>query len=237
MIDSGALKEAIGQFDPLGNALVRAAVEASLDALCRAGAVRVEVDLPRAHLSIPTYYLVATAEASSNLARFDGVRFAFRAPGAHSLEEFYGKTRDAGFGEEVKRRILLGTFVLSAGYSDAYYKKALQIRRLLKEDFEKAFAQCDVIAGPASPFPAFELGSKTNDPLSMYLCDLFTAAIDLVGLPGMSVPCGFAEGPRGELLLGLQIVAPALREDVIFSVAGACEGAADWNSRVPPGFE
>ncbi|MFN0207570.1 MAG: Asp-tRNA(Asn)/Glu-tRNA(Gln) amidotransferase subunit GatA [Planctomycetota bacterium] len=219
------------------DATVRDSIHSAIEELCKAGARRVDVELPNAHLSIPTYYLVATAEASSNLARFDGVRFAFRAEGSKSLEEFYGKTRDLGFGEEVKRRILLGTFVLSAGYADAYYKKALQVRRLLKQDFERAFEKCDAIVGPASPFPAFELGSKTNDPLSMYLCDLFTAAINLVGLPGMSVPCGFAAGPRGKLPLGLQIVAPALREDTIFSIAGAYENVTNWNQQVPPGFD
>ncbi|MBI3817562.1 MAG: Asp-tRNA(Asn)/Glu-tRNA(Gln) amidotransferase subunit GatA [Planctomycetes bacterium] len=216
---------------------VRESVNLAIDGICAAGATRVEVDLPRAHLAIPTYYLVATAEASSNLARFDGIRFAHRASGVHALIELYGKTRDEGFGEEVKRRILLGTFVLSAGYAEAYYNKALQVRRLLKDDFENAFAHCDVIAGPASPTPTFEIGSKSNDPLSMYLCDLFTAAINLVGLPGISVPCGFAKGKNGPLPLGLQIVAPALREDSIFAAAAAHESATDWHRRIPAGFE
>lgn len=214
---------------------VRASVEAAVDHWCSQGAQRVEVTLPRADLAIPTYYLVATAEASSNLARFDGVRFAYRAEG-RNLEEMYGRTRDQGFGEEVKRRILLGTFVLSAGYSDAYYKKALQVRTLLKQDFERAFEKCDVIAGPASPFPAFEIGSKMDDPLAMYLCDLFTAAINLVGLPGISIPCGFAQGPKGPLPLGLQLVAPALREDSIFAAAGAFERATRWHQQVPKAF-
>jgi aspartyl-tRNA(Asn)/glutamyl-tRNA(Gln) amidotransferase subunit A len=216
---------------------VRSAVDAGIAALVKAGAKRVEVELPRSSLSIPTYYLVATAEASSNLARFDGVRFAYRAEGARNLEELYGKTRDAGFGAEVKRRILLGTFVLSAGYSEAYYKKALQVRALLKQDFERAFEKCDVIVGPASPFPAFELGAKLDDPLAMYLCDLFTAAINLVGLPGISIPCGFAEAKGRPLPIGLQLVAPALREDSLFAAAGAHEGATDWHRRVPKEFE
>lgn len=216
---------------------VRAAVEASIDKICSAGATRVEVDLPRAHLAIPTYYLVATAEASSNLARFDGIRFAHRAAGNLELAQLYGKTRDEGFGDEVKRRILLGTFVLSAGYADAYYNKALQVRRLLKKDFERAFQSCDAVLGPASPTPAFEIGAKASDPLSMYLCDLFTAAINLVGLPGISVPCGFVNIKNKPLPLGLQIVAPALREDTIFSVAGAHESATEWHRRVPAGFE
>jgi aspartyl-tRNA(Asn)/glutamyl-tRNA(Gln) amidotransferase subunit A len=222
---------------------VRASVEAGIAALVKAGAKRVEVELPRSSLSIPTYYLVATAEASSNLARFDGVRFAFRAGAPHTpeerrtIEDMYGKTRDAGFGSEVKRRILLGTFVLSAGYSEAYYKKALQVRALLKQDFERAFAKCDVIAGPASPFPAFELGAKLSDPLAMYLCDLFTAAINLVGLPGISIPCGFAEAKGRSLPVGLQLVAPALREDSLFAAAGAHEAATDWHRRAPKDFE
>jgi aspartyl-tRNA(Asn)/glutamyl-tRNA(Gln) amidotransferase subunit A len=214
---------------------VRAAVENALEVLRAAGATTVSVDLPNAHLAIPTYYLVATAEASSNLARFDGVRFGLRAGHARSLEEFYGNTREEGFGDEVKRRILLGTFVLSAGYADAYYNKALRIRRLLQKDFEGAFAHCDAILGPASPSPAFEIGSKTSDPLSMYLCDLYTAAINLVGLPGMSVPCGFAPGARGKLPLGLQIVAPPLREDTIFRIAGTHESKTSWHRDVPPG--
>jgi aspartyl-tRNA(Asn)/glutamyl-tRNA(Gln) amidotransferase subunit A len=216
---------------------VRAAVEAGIAALERAGATRVEVELPRSSLSIPTYYLVATAEASSNLARFDGVRYGFRAEGARALEDFYGKTRDVGFGAEVKRRILLGTFVLSAGYAEAYYKKALQVRALLKRDFEKAFERCDLIVGPASPFPAFELGAKLDDPLAMYLCDLFTAAINLVGLPGISIPCGFAAAAGRPLPVGLQLVAPPLREEALFAAAGAHEAATDWHRRVPKGFE
>ncbi|MBL8696109.1 MAG: hypothetical protein JNJ88_18580 [Planctomycetes bacterium] len=213
----------------------RDAITEALAQLEKLGAELVSIDLPNAPLAIPTYYLVATAEASSNLARFDGVRFGFRAEG-RNLEEMYGRTRDQGFGEEVKRRILLGTFVLSAGYSDAYYKKALQVRTLLKQDFERAFEKCDVIAGPASPFPAFEIGSKMDDPLAMYLCDLFTAAINLVGLPGISIPCGFAQGPKGPLPLGLQLVAPALREDSIFAAAGAFERATQWHQQVPKAF-
>ncbi len=219
------------------DAPVRDAVEGAIDRLVAAGAKRVEVELPRAPLSIPTYYLVATAEASSNLARFDGVRFGHRTESARSLTDFYGRSRDEGFGAEVKRRILLGTFVLSAGYADAFYKKALQVRTLLKQDFERAFASCDLVVGPASPFPAFELGAKLDDPLAMYLCDLYTAAINLVGLPGMSIPCGFAPGSAGPLPLGLQIIAPALEEERIFAAVGAHEAATDWHLRVPPGFE
>lgn len=218
------------------NTTVRDAVEASLQILEKAGARRVEVDLPNAHLAIPAYYLVATAEASSNLARFDGVRFGHRSDAGKDLLELYGKSRDEGFGDEVKRRILLGTFVLSAGYADAYYNKALQVRRLLHQDFENAFAKCDLIAGPSSPFEAFELGSRSQDPLSMYLCDLYTAAINLAGLPGMSVPCGFVNGPRGPLPLGLQLVAPALREDTIFKAAGAHEAVTSWHTAVPAGL-
>ncbi|HKE01720.1 MAG TPA: Asp-tRNA(Asn)/Glu-tRNA(Gln) amidotransferase subunit GatA, partial [Planctomycetota bacterium] len=210
-------------------AATRAAVAGAIAGLRERGASVVEVELPNAALAIPTYYLVATAEASSNLARFDGVRFGFRANGG-TLGELYGKTREEGFGAEVKRRILLGTFVLSAGYADAYYKKALQVRALLRRDFERAFERCDVVVGPTSPFPAFEVGAKADDPLAMYLCDLYTAAINLVGLPGMSVPCGFA----GSLPIGLQLVAPPLREDAIFAAAGAHEAATDWHRRVPP---
>ena len=179
---------------------------------------------------------MATAEASSNLARFDGVRFAYRAEGARNLEELYGKTRDAGFGAEVKRRILLGTFVLSAGYSEAYYKKALQVRALLKQDFERAFEKCDVIVGPASPFPAFELGAKLDDPLAMYLCDLFTAAINWWDCPGSR---SHADSPRRRGARSRSVSSSWRRRSarIRFAAAGAHEGATDWHRRVPKEFE
>jgi len=172
---------------------VRGAFDEALDTLRRAGATLVDIDLPHARYAIPVYYLVATAEASSNLARYDGVRYGHRAAAAETLKEMYSRTRDQGFGPEVKRRIMLGTYVLSAGYYDAFYLKAQQVRTRLRQDYDAAFEQADVVAMPTSPTPPFRLGEKTDDPLQMYLADVFTVSANLVGLPAISVPCGFVE--------------------------------------------
>ncbi|MEO8360770.1 MAG: Asp-tRNA(Asn)/Glu-tRNA(Gln) amidotransferase subunit GatA [Vicinamibacteria bacterium] len=205
-----------------GDAGVMAEFEKTIAALKGDGAEIVDIELPNAPHAIATYYLVATAEASSNLARFDGVRYGLRSDSQASrggLKEMYGETRDAGFGPEVKRRILLGTFVLSSGYYDAYYVRAQKVRTLIRRDFEKAFASCDVIATPTSPSTAFKLGEKTANPLEMYLADVFTVPANLVGIPGVSVPCGFSNG----LPVGLQLVAPMFAESTLLRAGHAVE--------------
>jgi aspartyl-tRNA(Asn)/glutamyl-tRNA(Gln) amidotransferase subunit A len=201
---------------------VMAEFDRTIEALRADGAEIVDVALPNAPHAIATYYLVATAEASSNLARFDGVRYGRRAesPAAHaSLKDMYGETRDAGFGAEVKRRIILGTFVLSSGYYDAYYLRAQKVRTLIRRDFESAFATCDVIATPTTPSTAFKLGEKTANPLEMYLADVFTVPVNLAGIPGISVPCGFSNG----LPVGLQFVAPMFAETALLRAGGSVE--------------
>jgi aspartyl-tRNA(Asn)/glutamyl-tRNA(Gln) amidotransferase subunit A len=201
---------------------VLARVREAVALLERAGAKTREVTLPHTPFAIATYYLIATAEASSNLARFDGVRYGHRAANARSLGEMYCATRSEGFGAEVKRRILLGTYVLSAGYYDAYYRKAQQVRTLLRRDFDAAFRACDVIATPTAPETAFPIGARTADPLRMYLSDVYTVSANLAGLPGISLPCGLAEG----LPAGLQLLAPPLDEALLLRVADAYERAA-----------
>jgi len=198
--------------------------------LRRAGAVVSAVSVPRAPYAIPIYYVVANAEASSNLARFDGIRYGPRRE-AGALEEFYIQQRTQGFGPEVKRRILLGTFVLSAGYSDAYYQRACRARALLGRDFDSAFRLVDVIVCPTTPGPAFRIGEKTDDPLGMYLSDIFTTPASLVGIPAISVPSGFAS-PR--LPLGLQFMAPRWAEDVLFRAAAAFERETRYSDAVAP---
>ena len=199
---------------------VRAAVERSIDQLRSAGATVKPISLPHSRYAIPTYYVIATAEASANLARFDGVRYGFRAKDANTLSSMYRRSRDLGFGAEVKRRIMLGTYALSAGYYDAYYKKAQQVRRLLTEDFLKAFAEVDAILTPTAPTPAFKLGEKVDDPVSMYLADIYTVTASLAGICGLSVPCGkSSEG----LPIGLQILGKHFDEAMTLRVAQTVE--------------
>jgi aspartyl-tRNA(Asn)/glutamyl-tRNA(Gln) amidotransferase subunit A len=211
---------------------VRRAFDEALDGLKAQGASLVDVDLPHARYAIPVYYLVATAEASSNLARYDGVRYGYRAKlgPAASLKETYSRTRDEGFGPEVKRRIMLGTYVLSAGYYDAFYLKAQQVRTLLRQDYDAAFTTVDVVAMPTSPTPPFRLGEKTDDPLQMYLADVFTVSANLAGLPAVSVPCGFSN----RLPIGLQLTGRLFDEATLLRVADAYQQVTDWHLQVPP---
>ena len=209
---------------------VRTAVEAALDEYRRQGAVTVDIDLPNSGLSVPAYYVIAPAEASSNLSRFDGVRYGHRAADYTDLIDMYCKSRAEGFGAEVKRRILIGTYVLSHGYYDAYYLKAQKIRRLIADDFATAFQQCDVIAGPTSPSVAFPLGAKSADPVQMYLADIYTIAVNLAGLPGMSLPCGFGSGG---MPVGLQLIGPWFGEARMLNAAHRLQLATDWHRRMP----
>ena len=209
---------------------VRQAFDRSLQVLRARGAVLVDIELPHARYAIPTYYLVATAEASSNLARYDGVRYGFRAA-ASDLRSMYNRSRDQGFGAEVKRRIILGTYVLSAGYYDAYYLKAQQVRTLIRGDYETAFERADVVAMPTSPTPAFKLGERLEDPLQMYLNDVFTVSANLAGLPAASVPCGFT--PRA-LPIGLQLTGRMFDESTLLRVADAYQRDTDWWRKEPP---
>jgi len=212
---------------------VMAAVQAAIAEYEKLGAACVEVSLPNSHLSVPAYYVIAPAEASSNLSRFDGVRYGFRAEDYTSLDDMYMKSRAQGFGAEVKRRILIGTYVLSHGYYDAYYLQAQRIRRLIANDFVEAFKRCDVILGPTSPSTAFKLGEKAADPVQMYLSDIYTIAVNLAGLPGMSLPCGFAEG----LPVGLQLIGNYFAEGALLNVAHRYQQATDWHRRLPHGIE
>jgi len=209
---------------------VRAAVEAALAEYRKLGAITVEVSLPNSGLSVPAYYVIAPAEASSNLSRFDGVRYGYRAPEYGDLNDMYSKSRAQGFGAEVKRRILIGTYVLSHGYYDAYYLKAQKIRRLIAADFQKAFESCDVIMGPTSPSVAFAFGAKSADPVQMYLSDIYTISTNLAGLPGMSLPCGF--GAHG-MPVGLQIIGNWFGEARMLQAAHQYQKASDWHVRMP----
>ncbi len=211
--------------DPEVETSVRAAIK-QLEAL---GAVPVEVSLPHSGYAVATYYLLATSEASSNLARYDGVKYGFRAEGKDLLD-MYMQTRSQGFGPEVKRRIMLGTYALSSGYYDAYYRKAQQVRTLIKDDFDRAFQNVDLIVTPTTPTPAFRLGEKTDDPLQMYLADIFTISVNLAGVPGISIPCGFASG---NLPVGLQIIGRHFDEATVLKAAYAYEQAARWYTRRP----
>ncbi len=208
---------------------VRAAVEQAIKDLETAGASVVEVELPTLPYAVGAYYLCATAEASSNLARYVGVYYGSRTKGDNVID-MYNKTRAENFGAEVKRRIMLGTYALSAGFYDAYYLKALRVRTLISNDFKRAFEKCDVIAGPTSPSAAFPIGEKVSDPLSMYLNDIFTSSVNLAGISGISIPCGFT---KGGLPIGLQLIAPAFEEGRLFRVGHAYEQATEWHKRRP----
>jgi aspartyl-tRNA(Asn)/glutamyl-tRNA(Gln) amidotransferase subunit A len=202
------------------DAEVRTAVEAGIAKLRSAGCEIIPISLEHTAYAIPTYYVIATAEASANLARFDGVRYGYRAKGARTLAEMYRKSRDEGFGAEVKRRIMLGTYALSSGYYDAYYLKAQRVRTLLTRDFEQAFQKVDAIVTPTAPTPAFRLGEKSDDPLSMYLADIYTVTADLAGIPGISVPCGKS---TSGLPIGLQVLGRHFDESTVLRVASAVE--------------
>ncbi len=204
-------------------------VQAALAELEKQGAVLVDVSLPNAGLTIPTYYIIAPAEASTNLSRFDGVRYGHRCANPVDLDDLYTRSREEGFGDEVQRRILVGTYALSAGYYDAYYKKAQCARRMIRDDFLACFEQVDIIAGPTTPGPAFGLGAKTSDPVAMYLEDVYTLAVNLAGLPGMSVPAGFADG----MPVGLQLIGQHFDEARLLNVAHRYQQATDWHTRTP----
>jgi len=209
----------------------REAVLNAVKVLESAGASVVEVSLPHSPYAIAAYYIICTAEASANLARFDGVRYGFRHPDAKTMEEMYDLSRTAGFGPEVKRRILLGTYVLSSGYYDAYYLKAQKVRRLIKRDFDQAFEACDVIAGPTSPTPAFEFGAKTDNPLEMYLSDIYTISVNLATLPGLSIPCGLS---RKGLPIGLQLIGKPFDEATLLRTARHLEKSGITDIGRPP---
>jgi aspartyl-tRNA(Asn)/glutamyl-tRNA(Gln) amidotransferase subunit A len=219
-------------FDAGLEAQCGASVKEAIAVLEAQGAIITEVDLPNLDLSVPTYYVVAPAECSSNLSRFDGVRFGHRAKDPVDLEDMYRRSRGEGFGDEVKRRIMTGTYVLSAGYYDAYYLKAQQVRALISHDFKKAFADVDVIAGPTAPTGAFRLGDKTDDPITMYLNDIYTIGANLAGLPAISVPCGMADS----LPVGLHLVGPHFGEEVLLRAAHQYQLHTDWHQAAPEAF-
>jgi aspartyl-tRNA(Asn)/glutamyl-tRNA(Gln) amidotransferase subunit A len=213
---------------------VAKAIETAITEYKKLGAQVIEVSLPNSQLAIPCYYVLAPAEASSNLSRFDGARYGYRARDYTDLLDMYCKTRAEGFGAEVKRRIMIGTYALSAGYYDAYYLKAQKLRRLIAEDFRKAFESCDVIMGPTSPSTAFKIGEKSDDPVSMYLSDIYTISVNLAGLPGMSIPAGFdAQG----LPIGLQLIGQYFNESRLLNVAHGYQQVTDWHRRMPEGFD
>ena len=209
---------------------IRVALERALDEYRKLGATTVEVSLPNAQLAVPAYYVLAPAEASSNLSRFDGVRYGHRAAEYTDLDDMYRKTRSEGFGAEVKRRILIGTYVLSHGYYDAYYLQAQKLRRLISEDFTRAFETCDILAGPVTPTTAWKIGEKVDDPVQMYLSDIYTLALNLAGLPGLSLPCGF---DTGKLPVGLQLIGNHFDEARLLNVAHRYQQVTDWHQRRP----
>ena len=212
---------------------VKAAIDAAVKQLQSLGAEIVDVSLPHTDYAIAAYYIIATAEASANLARFDGVRYGHRAENPKDLLDHYGRTREEGFGAEVKRRIILGTYVLSSGYYDAYYLGAQKVRQLIRQDFAQAFRKVDALVSPTSPVPAFKLGERTADPLQMYLADIFTNAANLAGICGISLPCGFASVDGKQLPIGLQLLGKALEEARIFQIAHAYEQSTDWHKARP----
>ncbi|MBP8022166.1 MAG: Asp-tRNA(Asn)/Glu-tRNA(Gln) amidotransferase subunit GatA [Azonexus sp.] len=220
-------------FGPGCDPAVMASVQEAIKQYQALGATLVDVSLPHTDLAVPVYYVIASAEASSNLSRYDGVRFGYRAPSYDSLDDMYMKSRSQAFGEEVKRRILIGTYVLSHGYYDAYYLQAQRIRRLIANDFVAAFKSCDVILGPTAPTPAFRIGEKISDPVQMYLFDIYTISVNLAGLPGLSLPCGQAAG----LPVGLQLIGNYFSEARLLNVAHRFQQATDWHRQHPAGLE
>jgi len=212
---------------------VGAAIDTAIGEFSKLGAEIREISLPNSSLAVPAYYVVAPAECSSNLSRMDGVRFGYRCENPKDLEDLYMRSRGEGFGVEVKRRIMVGTYALSAGYYDAYYLKAQQVRRLIRDDFARAFAEVDVIMGPTAPTTAFKLGEKADDPVTMYLSDIYTIAVNLAGLPGMSVSAGLVDG----LPVGLQLIGNYFDEGRLLNVAHQYQQVTDWHRRVPPGFQ
>jgi aspartyl-tRNA(Asn)/glutamyl-tRNA(Gln) amidotransferase subunit A len=216
------------------DAQVASAVRSAVDQCARLGAEIVEISLPHTEYAVAVYYIIATAEASANLARFDGVRYGHRTAKATGIVDQYGATREEGFGPEVKRRIILGTYVLSSGYHDAYYLRAQKVRTLIRQDFTAAFEQVDAIVCPTSPTPAFKVGEKSDDPLQMYLADIFTIAANLAGICGISVPCGFATADGTRLPVGLQFLGKALDESTLLGIAHAYEQSTDWHLARPP---
>jgi aspartyl-tRNA(Asn)/glutamyl-tRNA(Gln) amidotransferase subunit A len=225
----GLLREFFDGLEPRNAALIRD----SLKVYTSLGATTVEVSLPHLPLSVPTYYVVAPAECSSNLSRFDGVRFGYRCEQPKDLADQYKRSRGEGFGPEVKRRIMTGTYVLSAGYFDAYYLKAQKVRRLITEDFRAAFQQVDLVVGPTTPTPAFDIGAKIDDPVTMYLNDIYTIGANLAGLPGLSLPCGFVDG----LPMGLQLIGPHFSEGRLLNAAHLYQQATQWHTHAPRGYE
>jgi len=223
-----------------GNGLaadVEQAIRAALHEYEKLGATLVDISLPNTALSIPAYYVIAPAEASSNLSRFDGVRYGHRASNYKDLSDMYKKTRAEGFGAEVQRRILVGTYVLCHGYYDAYYLQAQKIRRLIAQDFQHAFEQCDVIMGPVAPSVAWDIGDKADDPVANYLADIYTLSTSLAGLPGMSIPCGFGQGEKNaQRPVGLQIIGNYFDEARLLNVAHQFQQATDWHQRAPAGI-
>ena len=207
-------------------------IQQSLKELEKLGAILVDIDLPNTGLSVPAYYVIAPAEASSNLSRFDGARFGYRCDNPKDLTDLYKRSRAEGFGSEVKRRIMIGTYALSAGYYDAYYLQAQKVRRLVQQDFVNAFQQCDVIAGPTSPSVAFGVGEKNTNPIAMYLSDIYTIATNLAGLPAMSLPAGFSQN----LPVGLQLVGNYWQEAQLLNVAHRYQQVTSWHSQLPTQF-
>jgi aspartyl-tRNA(Asn)/glutamyl-tRNA(Gln) amidotransferase subunit A len=212
------------------NPAVEKAVQEGIRTLESLGMQTVEVSLPHLDYAVAAYYIIACAEASTNLSRYDGVKYGYRTEKSDNLVNMYENTREEGFGEEVKRRIILGTFVLSTGYYDAYYLKGQKVRTLIKQDFENALSQCDVIASPVTPYPAFKLGEKLDDPLQMYLADIYTISANLAGIPAMSIPCGFAEG----LPVGLQLMGRHFDESNLITVGHKFQQATDFHSQEAP---
>ena len=210
-----------------------ATIQAAIAEFQQLGAELVEVSMPTLNLAIPAYYVIASAECSSNLSRYDGVRFGYRCQNPQDLTDLYTRSRGEAFGAEVKRRILMGTYALSAGYYDAYYLKAQQVRRLISEDFKRALSEVDVLMGPVTPGTAFKIGEKTGDPIQMYLSDIYTIAINLAGLPAMSVPAGFIEGKP----VGLQVIGDYFSEPRLLNIAHRFQKVTDYHLQVPNGFD